>query len=47
MSDLDFIKQIEKELNVKLKKLKKNESLLRLLKNGFWIMNKKQPPNPL
>ncbi len=47
MSDLDIIKQIEKKLNVKLKKLKKIESLLRLLKIGFWIMKQKQPPNPL
>ena len=47
MSDLDIIKQIEKKLNVKLKKLKKIESLLRLLKIGFWIMKQKQPTNPL
>ncbi len=35
MSDLDIIKQIEKELNVKLGKLKEIESLLRLLKIGL------------
>jgi len=47
MSDLDITKQIQKELNVKLKKLKEIESLFRLLKIGFRNMNKKQPPYPL
>ena len=46
MSDIDIIKQIEKELNIKLKKLKEIESLLRLLKIGFWIMNKNNPLTP-
>ncbi len=46
MSALDLLKQIEKELNVKLKKLKRIESLLRLSKIGL-DYETKTTPNPI